>query len=78
MDTVVATEDQILQFRQRVLAGEQLSEEELRSAYEAFRAKRRTAAEQSAKSKSRAGPARSTEELAGLFKQPAVTNGASQ
>lgn len=75
MNTVIATEAQILQFRQRILAGEQLSEEELRSAFEAFRQKRRTAAEQGAKSKSKAGPARTAEELASLFRSPGVTSG---
>lgn len=73
-DTAVATEEQILQFRQRVLAGEELTEIELRTAFNAFRQKRMSAAEAGGKSRSKAAPARSAEELTSLFKAPAVSN----
>lgn len=68
----IATEEQILQFRQRVLAGEELNETELRASFEAFRQKRRSAAEATKTSKSKAAPARSVAELSNLFKAPVV------
>lgn len=68
--SAVATEEQILQFRARVLSGEELDEQELRAAFNAFRQKRMSAAEASGKSKSKAAPVRTVSELTSLFKAP--------
>lgn len=74
-DIAVATEEQIIQFRNRIREGGQLTEDELRAGLAALRAKRRLAAEQATTKKSKAAPARSAEELMGLFKGQATSNG---
>ena len=70
MTDEVVTAQQIMEYRQRIQAGEELSEEELRNAWAAFRQDRNTAASL-AKTKSRsstpAKPVRSTQELTALF-----------
>jgi hypothetical protein len=76
MSDPIATQQQILEFKARVLAGEQLTEDELRRAWDTLRAKRRMAADLSG-TKSRSGkastPVRSTGELMSLFNKPVTT-----
>ncbi len=79
MSDPVATQQQILEFRSRVLAGEHLTEDELRRAWEALRAKRRMAAALAgtkSRSAEAAAPVRSAGELMSLFNKPVTsTNG---
>lgn len=66
-------EQVVIQMRQRVLAGEQLSREEVRDVLTALRANRRAAAEAAGKKSAAKAPARSPAELlAALAKKPVV------
>lgn len=69
MTDAVVTQQQILEYRRRIQAGEELTEEELRSAWDAWRADRQTAASMATKSRSSkaAAPPKSTAELTALF-----------
>jgi hypothetical protein len=65
---VPATPEQILDYRKRILAGELVSPEELKAGLLALRAKRFMAQQASTSKKtSKAGPARTTEDLLGMF-----------
>lgn len=68
-DNIAATQEQINEYRARIRAGEELSEDELRSAWAAFRQSRSMAAAMATKSRSSkaAKPVRSTSELTALF-----------
>jgi hypothetical protein len=69
-------QQKILEFRQRVLSGEQLSENELREAVQALRAKRQLAAEMAGTKRSSTKvvvPTRSAEDLKALFGAPVTT-----
>lgn len=75
MSDPVATQQQIVEFRSRIMAGEELTEQELRSAWAAYRQKRQSAAELAANSgrKSSTKPVRSAAELQSLFAAPTTT-----
>ena len=69
MSEAFATQQQIIEYRARIRAGEELSEDELRAAWAAFRQSRSIAASMATKRRaSRAAkPVRSTSELTALF-----------